>query len=472
MGSVSKELFEKFAQTTQEELNQNNNSGSYSFEGEDIKWTSPDRGKKKSWKVYRLIGNPPATIIPNSNPQPEDPVEIMYAEVKDDNGKMMKLRLPVADGASNTQHLIHRIVARVMEKEYLEPKTPGGKKDKFFPVKANHPDIFEMVSKSGWAPTDNKYQFASDWGGKRVTIFNCIDRDMMDWHRANKHTALLAKNIGVSTLGDGSEVEWPATGVPSYGFVSKLLELVKTYNSKGKGNGWEGFDIGMYRTGTTEQPNIIYNVSAFKAKDFLDEIEGKIDINKISIADDLTDEEKSWERYDLQKLFAPTSYSKILKRMGKQIKRVDAALNTNYYDELKQYADKEAAEWKAKKEADVAAAVDNGPKTEVQSEILQEPIATPLTPEPPKTETPISEIPVRRTAAATNSEVDTSLLKGWEFLTDEEKSKIIRTEKDADGKLKNIVYAPDVGALSMCECGIPVPYIMSSCPACGCKFED
>lgn len=464
MGSVSKELFEKFAQTTQEELNQNNTSGSGAYEGEEIKWSSPDRGKKKSWKVYRLIGNPPATIIPNPNPQPEDPIEIMYTEVKDDKGKMMKLRLPVPDGASNTQHLIQRIVARVMEKEYMEPKTPGGKKEKFYPNKVKHPEVFEMVAKSGWAPNDSKYQFAGDWGGKRVTIFNCIDRDMMDWHRANKHTVLLAKNIGVSTKDDGTEIEWPATGVPSYGFISKLLDLVKTYNSKGKGNGWEGFDIGYYRTGTTEQPNIIYNVSAFKAKDFIDEIEGKIDIDKISIADDLTDEEKSWERYDIQKLFAPTSYTKILKRMGNQIKQVDAAFNTKFYDELKSYADAEAKEREAQKAAEAEEAVNAAPKAEVQSEILQEETAQPAVAQPP-----VSEMPLRRSSA---SDVDTSLLLGWEYLTDEEKSKIVKTEKNEDGSLKSIVYASDVGALSQCECGITVPYSFHSCPKCGVKYED
>lgn len=466
MGNVSKELFEKFAQKTQEELNTNNSSGSYAFEGEDLKWTSPDRNKKKVWKVLRLIGNPPASIIPNDNPQPEDPLEFQFAEIKDDKGKGMKLRLPVADGTSNSRHLIQRIVDRVMEKEYVV--VPGQDKKKKVYVNENSANpakkaAFEMVAKSGWTLGDSKYSFARDWSGQRVVVFNCIDRDMIDWHRQNKHTALLAKNIGVSVKEDGTEIEWPATGMPSFGFVSKLLDLVKTYNSKGKGNGWEGFDIGLYRTGTTENPNIIYNVSAFKKKDFLDEIEGKVDIDKICVDDDLSDEEKSWERYDIQKLFAPTSYTKIMNRMGYQIKQIDAAFGTFYYDELKDLAAKEAAEREAKKAEEIAAA----PTVEVQSETLQESTLA--------DETPVADVPVRRSVAKeddASSDVDTSLLLGWDYLSDEEKSKIIKTEKNPDGSLKTIVYADDVGALSQCDCGIVVPYAFANCAKCGAHFED
>ena len=438
MSEMDKDFFKGLADFAKKEAEEKEAKKVASTSGnkqeyEQIKWTGLSHDKMK---VVRLLGKIPNSALPPNYPRQNtnefDSIEFMFAEIKDDNGKKMQLRYPVADPTANTKHIIQEIIDRFNEVKW--EKDASGKATKTYPVRTAHPEAYEIVEKANFTSDDKQYKFTKGYKGQKVVVYNVIDRDD-DWCKENKHTKLLSKEIK-----EYNGTEWPAIGVPSYGFIETLIDLGSTYGS------YEDFDIGLIRTGAMSNPTEIQNISRLKEKDFLDSVlKYNPDVDKVVVGP-LTDEEKAYTRYAVQKLFAPTSMIKIRDRMSVQIGKIDEALGTHYVERIAELAKAEEAILEAKKEE----TSDTAPHTETDTETLK---STGLTPE------------------------KTKYLQGWQFLTDEEKN-LIEDVVVVDNKLSSIIYKPEAGECQLCgsdledgtRCTFQAPAKFKSCPACGAAF--
>lgn len=380
----------------------------------DIKWTGLEDNRMK---VIRAVGAPPNSDIDKTTAK-----TVRIATIKGDDGKNFRCILP--DVADDPNYILWKIIARVEAVTWVN-------KQKTFPIEAKHPDIYYQVVKNGFRKGDRQFNFDKGWKGQQKLIMNVIDREMMDWHRENKHTALLSKNIGVSKT-DGRE--FPEEGVPSYGFESQLANMFKYYKS------WEKYDIGVVRTGIKENPYRVINASKY-----FEEVPE--DLQPLVVSGPLTEEEASWERYDLSKLFQVTTANKLQNKLKLTIARIDMALGTHFADELKELAEAEKAKWEAEKAA-------NPP--------VEEAVEAKPAPKPVRTEG-------KRAAPSKDTKaIDTSKLKGWDMLSDEQKAQVVGVEVDSNGAVVKMTFSGNEIEFACPECGILSPESFKECcPACG-----
>jgi hypothetical protein len=385
---------------------------------EDIKWTGLE---SQVMKVIRAVGD-----CPDSGRDNYTAKTVRIARIIGDNGKQFRCVMPERADAPN--HVLWRIIGRVNQIEWVDGK-------KTFPTQEKYPEIYNIVVKNSLSAKDPRRTYERGWEGRNVLIMNVIDRAQMDWHRENKHTMLLSRNIGVGK--DGRV--FPEEGVPSYGFATALADLFKYYKS------WERYDIGIERTGVKTSPYKIIN-----AGKLIEQVPASLQ-DSVSL-DLLTDEEAGWERYDLSKLFAYTASTKIYNRLKDTIARIDAILGTKYLAELKQAADKEQAEWEAQK------------------------TATGNTPAAPQAEKPAPQAaPAARVATvrpiSSPGTFDTTMLKGWDVLSAVDRNEVAGiTVKN--GAVTAVQYKDPTAALVGCpNCGVASPQAFASCPNCGTMFS-
>lgn len=430
-----------------EQLERKSRGSSGTYTPEEIKWVGLPENKME---IVRLVGRPPRGT---ANQTTYDMHEIFTSELKDDDGKVMKLNLPVREDISEKDHLMWRIIDSVMRVTWV--KDSKGKSQKVYENELKYPDVFAKVAKAGFDPEKdkNKYKWTRGWAGQKVLIANAIVRSASKWHKENKHTVLLSKNVNTSE--DGTK-EYPFVGIASYGFVELLSDI------SGKYGPLEKYDLGITRTGVMNSPYKMINASRMVEANFLDEVDK--DIQNLIVVGPLTDEELDYDRYEIGRLFKPTPYGKIKRRLGKTIKSIDSALRTNYYDELTKLAEAEAEE--AKANAPEGQTTNSVPLVETKEAVKEE--AKPAVTRQTRT------APVVEAAKASDKDFS-KILKGWNDLTDVEKSRVLDVEVDADGKVSNILYeitdASDfeVGCTNK-ECQIGAPQSFGHCPACGLKF--
>ena len=425
--------------------------------------------------ILRLVGNPPESMTKGFKGGPTDAHEIFFETVKDDKGSTMQLRLPCHAADINDEHIMWRIISRVKEVEWVDdPENPGKRKKVF---KYEKLPIFDKITHSGYSATipaeANKYRYAKGWGGQQVCIMNVIDRED-NWCKENKHTKLLSKRVTES-----NGIAYPTVGVPSYGFLSALAHLCQIYGS------WEKYDIQVVKTGQMNSPYIVKNASFYKSSGVPEIDQTKLDV--ISLEPGLTAEEQAYERYDIAKFYAPTSYKNLKNRLGNTIKEVDATLHTNFYDELVSLAEKEEAEKASLRESEEAApaaptfVVGTEPVTAAPTAPAT-PVVAPVTPAPaaPVEAAPIPTPTAAPVATPTRGTRNISVLapekiaalKGWLKLTDANKSQIADVVLAADGTVENVLYTE--GAATQCNCNNcmkPSPQDFMSCPVCGLDFE-
>lgn len=448
--------------------------GGFTGDFEQIKYCAAPKG---GHAIVRFVGNPPRED--GTNIRPTDCIERHISKIKDDNGKLMYLVLPCRADTLEQDHIMWRIISQVKEKQWIN-------KTSVYVNQSKHPDVWEIVTKGGYTPEDGKqYTYAEGWDAKRKFLINCIDRSD-NWCKENKHTKVFSKNISISDSG----VEFAEQGVKSYGFLTKLTENMGKYGS------WESYDSYIMRIGEKTEPFRILNGSAYKAGGMLAELQGATpaELEMISTDKSLTDEERSYERYDLEKHFKVSSYQKILKRLGNSIKKIDAAFQSHYYDELVTLAQKEKEAYQIDKEAQEQQKAQNSVVASISavqptatsqilvntdgdikvspvapsSGIYNEVKATPSFDTMNKV-TPVEE-PVTRREAPVAPTADYPFLKGYDKLSDSEKAMIVNASQDADGTI-HIEYTADAPHQLPCpRCNVSSPSNMTHCPGCGAKF--
>jgi len=169
--------------------------------------------------------------------------------------------------------------------------------------------------------------------GQRV-ICNWIDRHD-SWCKNNKHSKVLTASKKpyekIATDGTKTTIYFSDTGIPG-GLYDKIFEYSQA-------------------VGTMDNDLVITKIEKdYKVFDSTDTKFITPESAKLGVKTKISEEEKSYALYDLDKLYAVSSYSKIKKHLSPLFKLCDAELNTNFMTELEELCKIEEAERKAKKD--------------------------------------------------------------------------------------------------------------------------
>lgn len=306
---TSDDAFEAYVQKNQAEV-ESKNQRKVNFVQKF--YTNLPKASEKNGQAMKLVrfrGGPP-----DRNDTPYTARTLQQARIRDDNNKLMDFKMPAFD----RDHVYWRFINTVLEKEG----------DKYVNKEKLSEEAFNRVRYGVAQPNTNQYKYEKGMRGREWLVANVIDREMMDVHREEKHTAILCKDISVSKK--NPEFVFPDPGVPSYGFIQPLVQsLFKPYKN------WENYDIGIFRLGQKEMPYRLINASLY-LPEVPEYLQGLVSTTP------LTQEELSWEMYDLAKLCAPTSFKVFLKRQGQLLAEIDNYLGTNFFEEIDRLAQEEA----------------------------------------------------------------------------------------------------------------------------------
>lgn len=438
------EAFAAFLNKVADDKEKGNRKSSSNYEAsyEEMKWVGLEND---SAKIVRIVGAPPESMTPGRKSSDTDAVEIYVSRIMNDANKKVVLKLPPHADDFKDEHIMWRIINKVKEVEWIPG--PNGKNEKKYKY-AGYP-WYDKVVHGGFNPTDQQYSWTKGWSGQQVVIFNVLDRED-SWCKDNKHTKLLSKRVNQVVQDNGNVAEYADTGVPSYGFLTKLSELVGKYGS------WEKYDVAITKTGEMTSPYVVKNATAFaKCPEDIARAELGDKLEFVSQEIQLTPEELSYERYNIKNNFKVTSYQKLLSDFGNTIKLIDGDLRTTYYDELKALSEKEKAEYEAKKaeeEANAPVEASSDTSTESISESAEKPTRS-------------------RVVDMALSADKIAALKGWDSLAEDERKLIKDVELNDDGSVKTITYTTTDDLADCPDCKFEAPMAISTCcPVCGLKF--
>lgn len=290
-------------------------------EYEEIKWAALEPEKDK---VIRILGNPPGY----GQAKNSDARVVVISRIVADDGKVIRVCRPsyeyFVNNGNTPEYFLDKVIKTAKSNRWINGKRTCVLQEK-------NPSLYNKIDKNGFDPSDFRYKVDRGWAGRAVFLANVIDRSQMGWHRDNKHSMLLSKKVTIK-----GDREYAEDGVPAFGFVDKIIPKIVAYGV------WEDYDIAVRKTGQMSNP---YQVCV--ASRVPEEVQA--DVRPFIVEQKgLTEEEASWERYDLNKLYSTTTYTKLWNRLRNTIKEIDVTLGTSFYDELKELADKERKELEAK----------------------------------------------------------------------------------------------------------------------------
>ena len=309
-----------------------NKGKSYSKDYETLEWSGLEVGVTK---VYRVLGDyPDLNMVEGSHPKDKFCGRVVnICKIKDDKNKMKRFIIPCKN--KDDSHIIWRIVDAVNACEWVDKKDGTNKKEKKFLYETKHPELFSMVNRNNFPVNDKIFGLkVKGWKGGEFFITNVIDRTDPVFHAEKKHSKLIAKSVSVLKGDDNIERTFIEEGVPAFGFTGELNRIFKTYGFPSL------YDIGVERTGKQNPSLLIMNAS--RTPEMCRENE------KFVVVGPLTDDEKAYTSYNLDKLFGVSSYTKIYNSLNKSISMIDAALGTHFLSELKSLSDEEKAKWEDK----------------------------------------------------------------------------------------------------------------------------
>ena len=424
----TEDAFLKYAQSLEEAEKKRNERPTFTpaqRDYESIEWTGLEPGKDK---VIRILGNPPGF----GEAKPSDARVVIISRIVADDGKMIRVCRPSYEYFVNNgeapEYFLDKVIRAAKGCRWINGK-------RVCLLQEKNPALYDKVDKNGFDPSDFRYKVDKGWAGRAVFLANVIDRGQMDTHRSTKHSMLLSKKI--SYKGDK---EYAEDGVPAYGFVDKLIPKVVAYGP------WEGYDLSVRKTGQMSNP---YQVCV--ASRVPEEVQS--DVRQYIVAQtELTEEEASWERYDLNKLYATTSYTKLWNRLRDTIRAIDKELDTHFYEELKELADEEKEKLKSE-------------EAEAKEEEISE--VTTVTEAAPFDINPAPKAPIKERRVPTR-DINWSLLPHADLLSDSQKAIIKSVTKQEDGSIC-VDYDTDETIYRCIDgCSIDgIPESFTICPVCG-----
>jgi hypothetical protein len=312
-----------------EEKEQKRQSG-FSFNYEKIEWCGLKSGKDV---VGRLIGRPIEL-----RKEAIDPSLVYFSKILNDNGTgYIEVKWKQKeDGSLDNDWILKELYDAVMKKEWVK-YADGHKNDK------NYDGEYHFVNKdkpSFLRLSINKKKDASakfippKSSPKKRLLINFLDR-MDSWCKDNKHYKLLSSNRNYWKDDDqGNPIVISDFGVPEM-----VYTRIIAYRSS--------WDLDVIIT-KNYNPNDLAN--AYIVKDIF---EDKISIaaKEIGKTGPLTEEEKSYAAYDIDKFSKPTSYQKLLKNLMGLFTYADAdtGMRHDFVNRLKKLAEDEAKENAANK---------------------------------------------------------------------------------------------------------------------------
>jgi hypothetical protein len=439
-------FFQAYSKKVKADSEKKNTTGSYKpREFEEVAFCGLETGVNK---IYRIIGAPPGSETMGYQRKNYDPRHINIADVKDDEGKRFNIRLPLREDTPAHNHIMHRLYDKVAETAWINKK-------KVFINEAKFPDLWKMLTKGNFKEEDGKsFSIAAGFKSTTFTMLNVIDRED-DWCEKNNHTKILCNNLTVSTNPKtGEPTVWANPGIKSYSLDRRLADLIGKYGN------FETYDVSVKKTGDKDNPLELRNASLYKSKDMMEELknaDGSLPDEIKIVVGALTASEKAYKRYDLDKLYQATSYTKLLKRIPALFKLTDAYLGTKFYEELEALSEKEKEEWKRIYGDESAGAETEQIKAETAA--INEAVA---------------ETPKRRPAVGpveNLSDAKIALLKGWAKLSDHQRS-LIKDIKANGNVVEDIVWeeCDETKNLFACDCQVAAPESYDICPACGASF--
>lgn len=313
MDESRKAIFEEAKKRREKEKADRAARGNYSGEYESISYVALSQDVDR---VVRLLG------LPIANRQdPSDPKLSYIGMLRADDGKKTRIIFP--DHQSNKSWILWRIIDLVLDGKMVGQ---GDSRHREYTYENVHPECFKRVR---WNDGDASPYENGFYPTAYVNI-NCIDRSDMEWHKENKHTKLLSKRA--SKIGDSDNFFFD-TGIPVMCYNTIFDEVVEPFGD------WEEYDI------------VIKKLNAqpwYKAYSGTHDFNRLSDVAKALVVDGpLSDEERGWERYDLDALYSVTSYSKIKAKLGEFIRKVDVDFGKHFSEELDSLVEKEKEQWKA-----------------------------------------------------------------------------------------------------------------------------
>lgn len=477
LDNVNEEMFDKAVAKHQEEKAAEKQRGNFpqrNFEEQTYSALQKDR-----LKFVRVMG------VPMDQRQAHDPYyspKLIYLTwITDDSGKKMRVIWP--NRTDDRDWPLYRIMDKVLAYDYNREKD-----SKDYHYQNQHPKLFYRVSRNmkirqldikpdGSLTKECKESInpiEKGWKPTQYVVVNVIDRAMTDWHKENKHTALLSKKVTQKTREDGTNYFIYEPGVPK-----KVYDLLMSDEIAGTYHNFLDYDVIIkkidsdpwYKMYHPENEKMFINPHAKDKEDFIKQYpfyNPEVHLRK------LTDEELSWERYNLDQIFKVTSYQKILNRLGKFIKEYDQTFNDDLFSEVKYLAEREKEQYQEEDEDNEK----ESDTTTTSSTPVQKPEPVTETKEPEKEENPL---PTReRSKDKSNEENNFDLesfkergFEGIDSLTEKEKDKIIGYNE----KEENFIYNTDEELYSCVNskdednpCPMTTPESFHVCPKCGVEF--
>ena len=366
-------------------------------------------------------------------PDPEWILTKLYNKVTDGNWA------EYTDDMVNGDDIVKKVDGKIVRKK-------GGKE---LNVYWNHihsnKNCFQRLQKQNNIRATDTFP-RSVFPGPRV-IMNWIDRHD-DWCKENKHTKLLtAKKFPYTFENDEGEeqtIYYIDRGIP-FSLYQKIWENV--VETRGH------WDL-----------DLVLKLGSDKNYIVRDALEEKIseESKKFAVSTPLTEEEKIYEKYDLDAIFKSTSYVTLRNNLLGLFKLVDSELNTTFTEELEELAFEEAKEKSelSEEESKIYDVPDNT-LNETNKEKLK-------TQEEEVTRTPRETKPEVRTE--TNVEQLLESLNNWKTLDKLDKSDMIKNIEKVDEN-NNIIWKSDANLLPCDNCEKLLPNTVLSCPYCGTHFN-
>jgi len=388
-------------------------------------------------RAFRFTGLPHSV-----REKPTDSKLVYMAQIIGDDGKKFFVNGPNPEDHKSwfLYKVINKVLSYTWDAETVNLKT-GKKGMRLYNYITSHPAIFNMVNKNGNPNND----LEKGWNFSPMVLTNVIDRADMAWHRENKKLKVLSKKVSKTAKGD----LWYDRGYPEMLYRMLMEDIVSAFGP------WEMYDIVIQKKEKLPFYKVHHAVN--DSMHFSDDAKLLADIGK----GPMTGEEKEWVGWDFDELFKVTSYARIHKNIGDQIRRISKELKTPFDEELLQLVETEEAEKSAKKDQDsvskpVGAANaaqdqedDQVPdETAETSENVQAQQESPVAAAPAASAPSQTATPKTRQGQPSTPAFDPETLmndprfKGAHLLTPAEKAWILGV--DGDGKL---IWSPEAGEL-------------------------
>lgn len=281
--------------------------------------------------AFRIVGKPFELRT-----EPTDPQFMFYSQVMGDNGHFKNINWAANTDSSGVRDTNHPdrswILYRIMETARSEEWDDGI--GKYIPKLPN--------SKSyAWYAKSYRGKFPVPFYPRKLVVMNVIPRQNREWCETHKHTAILSCKLDRWQY-QGKDYSYAIPGIPL-----NLYEYIADYAVPTLG----GLDV----------TDVILQKRAHQ-KDYM-VTWGKWDqppgLKEVVVAGEISEEEKSWQKYDIDEITKPASYSKLWKCFQEHIRDVDKEHGTHYLEELRELVKSESDQDPAKKEVTPENPVDN-----------------------------------------------------------------------------------------------------------------